>query len=133
MDRTNIRSQSANGRQQIAQTPPIHSQQLVSPESKKWSAPYYTYYARAVVDNTMLVALGTISSAMSKGTDATMKAVTHLLNYCATHLNATVRFTKSGMILRIHSDASYLSEPNARSRVGGYFFLDGKGDPDPKV
>ena len=27
------------------------------------------------------------------------------------------------MILNIHSDASYLSEPSTRSRVGGYFFL----------
>jgi hypothetical protein len=25
--------------------------------------------------------------------------------------------------LKIHSDASYLSEPNAKSRIGGYFFL----------
>jgi hypothetical protein len=27
------------------------------------------------------------------------------------------------MILKIHSDASYLSVPRARSRVGGYFYL----------
>ena len=27
------------------------------------------------------------------------------------------------MILAAHSDASYLSEPNARSRAGGHFFL----------
>ena len=27
------------------------------------------------------------------------------------------------MILYAHSDASYLSEPQARSRVGGYFYL----------
>ena len=27
------------------------------------------------------------------------------------------------MILNIHSDASYLSTPKARSRAGGYFFL----------
>eukprot|EP00549_Striatella_unipunctata_P024582 CAMPEP_0118693894 /NCGR_PEP_ID=MMETSP0800-20121206/12181_1 /TAXON_ID=210618 ORGANISM="Striatella unipunctata, Strain CCMP2910" /NCGR_SAMPLE_ID=MMETSP0800 /ASSEMBLY_ACC=CAM_ASM_000638 /LENGTH=126 /DNA_ID=CAMNT_0006592219 /DNA_START=755 /DNA_END=1132 /DNA_ORIENTATION=+ len=32
------------------------------------------------------------------------------------------------MILRIHIDASYLTEPNARSRIGGHFFL-GKQDP----
>ena len=35
------------------------------------------------------------------------------------------------MRLHIHSDASYLSEPKARSRVGGFFFLDGKEDPQP--
>jgi hypothetical protein len=27
------------------------------------------------------------------------------------------------MILRVHIDASYLSEPKARSRAGGYFYL----------
>ena len=27
------------------------------------------------------------------------------------------------MILAVHSDASYLSEPKARSRAGGHFFL----------
>ena len=27
------------------------------------------------------------------------------------------------MILNVHSDASYLSAPKARSRAGGYFFL----------
>jgi hypothetical protein len=29
----------------------------------------------------------------------------------------------------IHSDASYLSEPKARSRVGGYFYLGNKDEP----
>jgi hypothetical protein len=36
------------------------------------------------------------------------------------------------MILNVHSDASYLSAPKARSRAGGYFFLGSlphDGDP----
>ena len=48
------------------------------------------FYARAV-DCTMLVALGTLASAQSKGTEATAQAVTQLLNYCATHPEATIR------------------------------------------
>ena len=52
-----------------------------------------------------------------------MDAAIHLLNYCATHPDATIRFHSSDMILHIHSDASYLSVHGARSRVGGYFFL----------
>jgi hypothetical protein len=32
------------------------------------------------------------------------------------------------MQLKIHSDASYLSEPKAKSRIGGYFYLGGKSD-----
>ena len=84
------------------------------------------FYARAI-DSTMLVALGTLASAQTKGTEATMKAAINLLNYAATHPDAIVRFYGSSMQLHIHSDASYLSEFNARSRVGGYFFL---GDKD---
>ena len=50
----------------------------------------------------------------------------HFLNYCATHPDATVRFSASDMILKIHSDASYLTESHARSRVGGYFYMGNK-------
>ena len=34
------------------------------------------------------------------------------------------------MILKSHSDASYLSEPKARSRCGGYFYLGTKPDKE---
>ena len=47
------------------------------------------YYARAV-DNTMLVALGTLAAAQTKGTAQTMDAAIHLLNYAATHPDATI-------------------------------------------
>lgn len=80
------------------------------------------YYALAV-DNTMLVALGDLASAQTKGTTATLEAITQLLNYAATHPNATVRYHSSDMVLHIHSDASYLSAPKARSRAGGQYFL----------
>jgi hypothetical protein len=78
------------------------------------------YYARAV-DSTMLVALGSLAAA--KNTQAKAQAITQLLNYCTTKPEATVRFHASDMSLKIHSDASYLSEPKARSRAGGYFYL----------
>jgi hypothetical protein len=73
------------------------------------------FYARAI-DCTMLVALGTIASTQSKGTQATAQALTQLLNYAAAHPDATVRYTSSDMYLHIHSDASYLSEAKSRSR-----------------
>jgi len=87
------------------------------------------YYARAV-DSTMLTALGTIAREQAKGTHATMKALTQLLNYAATHPDATVRFIASDMILWTDSDASYLSAPKARSRAAGYHFLS-KRPTDP--
>ena len=41
----------------------------------------------------------------------------------STHPDATIRYYSSEMILNVHSDASYLSAPNARSRAAGIFFL----------
>ena len=48
-----------------------------------------------------------------------------MLDYLATHPDATVQYEVPDMILNIniHSDASYLSELQARSRVAGYYFL----------
>jgi hypothetical protein len=54
-----------------------------------------------------------------------------MLDYCATHPNATIRYKTSEMILNIHSDAGYLNEPKARSRAGGNFVMSStrkKGD-----
>ena len=80
------------------------------------------YYSIAV-DPTMLVALGTIASTQASATKETAKAVVQLLNYAATHRDATIRYVASGMVLYIHSDGSYLSAPKARSRAGGHMFL----------
>jgi hypothetical protein len=83
------------------------------------------YYARAV-DATMLPALGTIAAQQSKATTATATAVHQLLDYAHTHPDATIRYRASDMILRLHSDASYLSEAKARSRGAGHFYLGDK-------
>jgi len=78
----------------------------------------------------MLPAIGTLATQQAKATKATMQGLTHLLNYCATHPDAVVRFHASDMILHVDSDASYLSAPKARSRAGGYHYLSSK-PPDP--
>ena len=59
-----------------------------------------------------------------------MDAAIQLLNYAASNPDTVVRFYTSGMVLYIHSDASYLSEPKARSRVGGFFYLGNKNEPN---
>jgi hypothetical protein len=89
------------------------------------------YYARAV-DGTMLAALGTISSQQTTATTKTMTAVIQLLNYAATNPDATIRYHASDMILHVDSDASYLSESKARSRVAGYHFLSSHPKPNPR-
>jgi hypothetical protein len=64
------------------------------------------YYARAI-DNTMLVALNDISSAQAQSTEHTATACTKLLNYAATHPDASIRYRASKMVLHTHTDASY--------------------------
>lgn len=34
-----------------------------------------------------------------------------------------IHFQDSDMNLKVHSDSSYLSEANAKSRIGGFFYL----------
>ena len=68
------------------------------------------YYSIAV-DPTMLTALGSIAAQQEKGTDKTYADTLWILNYAVTHLNATLQYTAGDMILHIHRDASYLSEP----------------------
>jgi len=81
------------------------------------------YYARAV-DHTILMTVNDLASQQSKATVRTEEKIEKLLNYVATHPNGSITYRKSAMILVVHSDASYLSAPGARSRAGGYFFLD---------
>ena len=52
-----------------------------------------------------------------------MYEVQKLLDYLASNPNATIQYNASGMILFIHSDASYLSITEARSRTSGLFSL----------
>ena len=63
------------------------------------------------------------ASKQAKGTEQTLSQARQLLDYLATHPNAKVRFHASDMIMNVHSDASYLSEANARSRASGHFFM----------
>jgi hypothetical protein len=79
------------------------------------------YYDR-VVDNTILPAHNAIASEQSNGTKRTMKKTIQLLDYLVTQPSAKVQFRASSMILNIHSDASYLSEPQVRSILAGCYF-----------
>jgi hypothetical protein len=49
-----------------------------------------------------------------------------MFDYLATHPVAAISYHASDMILHIHSDASYLSVLNARSRLGSLFLLGNK-------
>ena len=108
----------------LAQDEVTHIQQVIG---------NFFYYARAV-DHTMLTALGEMATTQTVGR-ATMKVADNIiwfLNYAATHPNTKIRYHASGMVLHIDSDASYLSVKNARSRVGGHFYLSTRSDLDNK-
>ncbi len=49
----------------------------------------------------------------------------------ATNPDAILTYEKSDMVLAVHSNASYLSEPAARSRAGGHFFCSSNVDDPP--
>ena len=86
------------------------------------------YYARTI-DNTMLTAINEISAVQAKPTQKTLAAVTKLLDYASTYSDSIIRFYASNMTLFVESDAAYLVQPNARSRISGYFYLSNKHIP----
>ena len=78
----------------------------------------------------MLVALGSIASQQANAIIKTYDECLWILNYAASNPEATSKYIASDMVPYVHSDASYLSEPKARSRAGGHYFLsDSPVDP----
>jgi hypothetical protein len=104
------------------ETPPLTAKQCLTIQNVTGSV---LYYARAV-DPNVLMPLNDIATEQTKATEKTQGATSRLLDYLTTHPGATIRYHASDMILHIHSDASYLSVSNARSRLGGLFFCSNK-------
>jgi hypothetical protein len=91
----------------------------------------FFHHARAV-DTTILHALNDLATQTTKGTGKAMEeALTHFLNYCATHPDAELIFRASDMVLlHNHLDAAYLVASEARSRAGGFTYMGNhKGQP----
>eukprot|EP00957_Ditylum_brightwellii_P145988 11117013-Ditylum_brightwellii.AAC.2 len=75
------------------------------------------------LDPTLFIAINAIAAKQASPTEKTTKALTHLLNYCATFPNVVIRYKASGMVLHSHSDALYMSAEEAHSQAGGHFHL----------
>jgi hypothetical protein len=99
---------------------PNSTKQAKSAFNKSLEASFY--YAR-VVNPTILMALSAIASQQALPTEDTHNHVNQFLDYMATHPNVKIQYRASIMVLNVHSNALYLSAPNARSCTGGYFFL----------
>jgi hypothetical protein len=104
------------------ETPQLTAKQCLTIQKVTGSVLYYT----RAVDPTALMPLNDIATEQTKSTEKTQAATNQMLDYLATHPDATIRYHASNMVLHIHSDASYLSVSNALSRLGGLFFLGNK-------
>jgi hypothetical protein len=93
------------------------------------------YYAREV-DPTLIMPINVLASEQTKATSDiadTADKVIKLLNYCTTHPETKIRYHASDMILNIHIYASYLSEREAKSRAGGFFYMGSRADTSNKL
>ena len=84
----------------------------------------FLFLARGV-DGGLLPPLSALASQQANPTEETMKLAKLFLDYMATMEEAILTINASE-VLAIHSDALYLSKPNARSRAGGHMFMAGK-------
>ncbi len=82
----------------------------------------FLFLGRAV-NSTILCPVSAIAAQSSQPTEETMLHTQQLLDYLASQEEAVLTYNASNMILAIHSDSSYLSEPKAQSCAGGHFFL----------
>ena len=80
------------------------------------------YYSWAV-DPTFACALSSIAAKQTNGTTSVLDACHPLLDYVATHPHVAICYHASKIILAVHSNVSYLSEPDSKSHVGGHYFL----------
>ena len=74
----------------------------------------FLFLARGV-DGGLLPPLSALASQQANPTEETMRLTKQFLDYMSTMEEAILTFHASDMVLAIHSDASYLSEPNARN------------------
>ncbi len=111
----------------------IHSSPAATKEEEKYIRQVIgvlLYYSQAV-DSTILVGLSSLAAAQAKPTAHTVFLVKWLLNYAANNPDAILTYKKSDMVIAVHSNASYLSKPLARSCVGGHFFCFSNVDDPP--
>jgi hypothetical protein len=105
----------------------------VSKQKKRWIQQVvgkFLFYGRAV-DPTLLCPLSAIAAQSANPTTETLDRTNQILDFLATQDEAIITYNASDMVLAAHSDASYLSEPKARSRAGGHFFLSSNADAPP--
>jgi hypothetical protein len=85
-------------------------------------------YLACAVDGGLLPALSSPASQQANPTEKTMELCKQFLDYMAIQEDAILTYRTSNMVLEIHSNTSYLSEPKSYNRTGGHMFMAGKDD-----
>ena len=75
----------------------------------------FLFYRRAV-DSTVLTPISAIALQSANPTKETLSHTNQLLNYLATQEDAVLTYNCSEMVMAVHSNASYLCEPKAKSQ-----------------
>ena len=83
---------------------------------------YLLYYGRCV-DSRFLPATCALACEHSTATLGTVARLNRLLGYASSHRDGCRIYRPSDMLLRLFSDASYLSRPKAGSVSGSYHYL----------
>jgi hypothetical protein len=78
------------------------------------------------VNNGLLPAPSALVFQQANPTEQMLVLCKHFLDYMASQDKAVLTYKASNMVLVIHSNASYLSKPKARSRAGGHMFMAGR-------
>jgi hypothetical protein len=82
----------------------------------------FLFLARGI-DGGILPALSTLALQQAQPTKNTMKLCKLFLDYMTSQEEPILTYKASNMVLAVHSNASYLSKPKARSRAGGHMFM----------
>jgi hypothetical protein len=85
-------------------------------------------YLAWAVDRGLLPTLSSLASQEANPTEKTMELCKQFLDYMATQEDTILTYRASDMILAMHSNASYLSEPKSCNHVGGHMLMAEKDD-----
>jgi hypothetical protein len=91
---------------------------------------FLLYYGRCVDGRILPATFCALASEQASPTFSTMAHLQRLLGYVAAHLDDRKVFRAMDMLLRVLSDASFLSRPNAGSVAGGLSYLGLSDDDD---
>ena len=82
----------------------------------------FLFLARAV-NGELLPALSSLASQQTKPMEKTMGLCKQFLDFMSTQDDTVLTYRASDMVLAIHSNVLYLSEPKSRSHAGGHMYM----------